>query len=245
MTQTSDAYEYIVVDGASRDNTVTKVCSLVDNLKFPIDRFTIVSESDKGVYDAMNKGVQLAKGEYVLFMNGGDSFYDENVINNFVDSLSRLPVDAIYGNTMIEFYEGKGVFHDDEDNNRNSIMPFIHQSVIVRRSLLMKHPFDLSYRICADNEFFYWMRQSGCTFLHENFIVSNYDAREGLSENNPFLIEIEKDRITGRNKQSHYWLRKIILRCTKGIIQPIKDFAPRSLLNWYFRRKKTYIDWKE
>ena len=245
LGQSNPNFQFVLVDGLSKDNTIGKVKKLIEDFSFPKERLVVVSEKDKGVYDAMNKGVGLAKGDYVLFMNGGDSFYDSTVLDKFETVVSKVDADAYYGNTMMKFYEGRGVLHDNEECHCNSVMPFIHQSVIVKRDLLLKHPFDLKYKILADNEFFCWMRKKGYKFHYENFIVSNYDAREGLSENNPYQIELERDAITGKDKIPFYFLRKIKLRLTKGLIQPIKDFAPRKLLNMYFVKKKKYIDWVE
>lgn len=244
LTQNYENFEVVIIDGQSSDKTLEIIYSIIDKSHFPQERITIISEKDKGVYDAMNKGVRIAKGEYVLFMNCGDSFYNNNVLSNFDKALERGEnADVYYGNTIMNFYEGKGVFHDGEDTPRNNVMPFIHQSAITRRSLLIKHPFDLSYRICADFELYYWMRASKCRFIHENFIVSCYDAREGLSENNPLQIRREKDRITGIDKSPNYFVKKIFQRCSIGLIQPIKNMMPRCILNRYFRWKKKYIDW--
>lgn len=246
INQNSENFEIVIVDGGSNDNTVLVVKELLESSGFDNSRFTIVSEPDHGVYDAMNKGVRLSKGEYVLFMNCGDRFFNNEVISNFERAIGRGEnADVYYGNTLMEFYEGTGVFHDDESTPRNRVMPFIHQSAITKRSMLLEHPFDLQYRICADFDLYYWMRNKGCRFIHEDFIVSCYDAKEGLSENNPLLIRRENDRIRGIDKTPHYGLRKIIQRCTIGLIQPIKDYAPRWLLNYYFRKKKTYIEWVE
>lgn len=202
-----------------------------------------ISEPDKGVYDAMNKGVSLCTGDYVLFMNAGDSFYDEQVLHHFDKLILKNPCHALYGNTLMRFYEGDAIKCDNEEKNSNPVMPFIHQSVIVRRKLLLEHPFDTSYKILADYEFFYWMRQRGFSFCHDSFVASKYDAREGLSENNPLQICYERDRILGLDKQKNYAWRRLIKRCTIGLIQPIKDVCPRFLLNIYFRKKRKNVIW--
>lgn len=243
LSQSDTEFEFVLVDGASKDGTVHLVQSIVEEMNFPHERFICISENDKGVYDAMNKGVRSSHGDFVLFMNGGDSFYSSNVISTFERIICQCEADAYYGNTMMDFYEGRGILHDNEKFNRNPIMPFIHQSVIVKRKWLIEHPFDITYKVCADFEFFYYMRQHGATFYYEPFIVSNYDAKEGISENNPLQICYDKDRILGIDKQPYYWLRKLWLRSTVGLIQPIKNIAPLWLLNLYFRKKKSYIDW--
>lgn len=237
-------FEFILVDGASTDNTVTIVTNEISSAKSENCVCRIVTEKDKGIYDAMNKGVRLANGDYIIFMNGGDTFFSNDVLMSFEKAISLNPdLDVYYGDTMMHFYEGTGVLRDDENSTRNPTMPFIHQSVIVKKERLLQHPFDTSYKICADLEFFHFLRQHKATFFHCPFIVSNYDAKEGLSENNPLKIAYEYDRIFGKNKAKHYWVRRLWLRCTVGLIQPIKNLAPRCILNYYFKRKKKHISW--
>lgn len=237
-------FEFLLIDRASKDNTVNRVKSLLHEGNFPKENIVIVSERDKGMVDAMNKGVSRSKGDYVLFLNGGDSFYDENVIDKLEETINKVGADVIYGRTMMIFYEGRGIYNENEEYG-DPIMPFIHQSVIVKRNLLLKHPFDLSYKILGDRELFYWLRINKYTFHYEPYIVSIYDAREGGSENNPYLIAIEGDRILGLDKKTFYWLRKLRWRCTKAPIQFIKNNAPRKWLNWYFLRKRKNIEWVE
>ena len=246
FSQRHASFEFILVDGGSTDGTVSVARQIAKGMEFPEDRFLYLSEKDRGIYDAMNKGARMAHGDFVLFMNCGDRFHDENVIATFEKIRTVHPgADAYYGNTLMEFYEGRGIHHENEEWHRDEIMPFIHQSVMVKTSLLLEHPFNLSYRILADREFFYWMRKRQCKFHYEDFIVSDYDAKEGMSENNPYVIALEGDRIMGLDRRPGYWLRKIKLRVCKGLIQPIKDYAPRWMLNRYFRWKKRHIIWIE
>ena len=233
-------FEFLLIDGASKDDTVEKVKHLLQQGSFPMENVVVLSEKDKGMVDAMNKGVRLCKGDYVLFLNGGDSFYDENVIDQLEATIAAHPADAIYGRTMMLFYEGRGIYNENEEHG-DPIMPFIHQSVIVKREHLLTHPFDLSYKILGDREFFYWMRQQKMSFHYEPYIVSTYDAREGGSENNPYIVAVEGDRILGKSSK---W-RNLRWRMTKAPIQPIKNWAPRKLLNVYFQWKRKNIDWVE
>lgn len=244
LNQNCEDFEIIIVDGGSTDATLDIVARLVKSTSFPSSRIKIISEKDKGVYDAMNKGCNLAEGEYVLFMNCGDEFYDNTVLSKFVDVINRgEDYDVYYGNTLMDFYEGKGIYHEEEGSLINPVMPFIHQSAITKTTVLLKHPYDLSYKICADFELYYWMRKNGFKFKHEDFIVSNYDAKEGLSENNPLMIRRETDLIQGISDNPNYKFTKIFQKCTIGLIQPIKDIAPRWMLNKYFRWRKKHIIW--
>ena len=242
LQQKDDQYELIIVDGLSRDKTLNVAKQIIEEFEFPETRYRILSERDNGIYDAMNKGVKLAKGDYVIFMNCGDSFNNPNVLSTLETFSQRNNADAIYGDTRIQFYEGTGLYCG-EIGNGDDIMPFSHQSIIVKREHLINHPFDTSYKILADREFFTWMRNNKLTFAHCDVVVSNYDAREGLSENNPLKMAFERDRLTGKVNSKFYFIRKFILTCTIGLIQPIKRLCPRKILNIYFRKKRKFIQW--
>lgn len=236
-------FEYLIIDGGSTDGTLSLIKEYENSFQKKRIPYRWISEKDKGVYDAMNKGAVNARGDYILYMNAGDKFFDYGVMRNFLNATTNIIADAYYGNTMMHFYEGSGVYAETEGSKLNPTMPFIHQSVIVRKELLIKHPFDVSFKVCADHEFFHWMREQQFVFQYCNFIVADYDAKEGFSENNPLTIQYELDKIYGRDKKSTYWFRRFVLRCTVGLIQPIKDIFPRVLLNKYFRAKKKYIKW--
>ena len=96
ISQTYHHVEYILVDGASKDSTL----SIIDRYRDRITR--IVSEPDKGLYDAMNKGIRLATGDYLCFLNAGDSFHEDDTLQQMVRSISgnELP-DVLYGETEL------------------------------------------------------------------------------------------------------------------------------------------------
>ena len=101
ISQTYHHVEYIIVDGASKDSTL----SIIDRYRDRITR--IVSEPDKGLYDAMNKGICLATGDYLCFLNAGDSFHEDDTLQQMVRSISgnELP-DVLYGETELVDKEG-------------------------------------------------------------------------------------------------------------------------------------------
>ena len=95
-----DAIEYIVIDGASKDATL----AIIEKYTNQIDQF--VSEPDKGIYDAMNKGLQRASGDYVIFMNAGDRFADEKTVGQLISAMESNP-DVIVGDAMFVDEAGK------------------------------------------------------------------------------------------------------------------------------------------
>ena len=101
IAQTYHHVEYILIDGASTDRTM----NIVNKYKAHIT--TIVSEPDKGIYDAMNKGILLATGDYLCFLNAGDSFHEDDTLQQMVHTLheAELP-DVLYGETELVDREG-------------------------------------------------------------------------------------------------------------------------------------------
>ena len=76
MIQNFESYEHLIIDGLSNDSTLEIIS------RYSSDNLRIISQADKGIYDAMNKGIKLAKGEYILFLNADDEFYSEDVLTN-------------------------------------------------------------------------------------------------------------------------------------------------------------------
>ena len=93
VNQTWREFEYIVIDGGSTDRSAAYIASQSENIDY------WVSEPDNGIYNAMNKGIAKATGEYLLFLNSGDSFYDANVLQN-VSNFFNNDLSIIYGNSV-------------------------------------------------------------------------------------------------------------------------------------------------
>ncbi len=147
--QTFADFEHLIVDGASTDET------LAEAARYNRDgRRHILSETDKGLYDAMNKGIRLAKGDYLLFLNAGDSFADSTTLRRFADAAKDHP-DIIYCDTMLVDSDRKivGKRHLDAPEKLtfgsfSKGMLVCHQAFCVRRDLV--EPYDLRYRFSAD-----------------------------------------------------------------------------------------------
>ena len=146
LSQEYTNIEYIVIDGASSDSTL----SIIEQHKSKIAQ--IISEKDKGIYDAMNKGLKLASGDYVLFLNAGDEFYSNQTLTS-VFNLGEA--DVYYGNTAV--VDGSGVVLGDrrltppDELNWKSLkfgMCVSHQSFIAKRSLCAQY--DMNYSISSD-----------------------------------------------------------------------------------------------
>lgn len=172
INQNSNDYEYIVIDGGSNDGSK----EVIEKYKDKIDYW--VSEPDKGVYNAMNKGIKVAKGEFVIFMNGGDSFYDETVLEN-VNELLVDDFDIYYGDNykIKQNSKRKKTYPEELTFSFFYTSCINHQSTFIRRKLFFDYfLYNEDFKIVSDWEFFIY------TICHENIpykylgiTISNYD----------------------------------------------------------------------
>ena len=147
--------EYIMIDGGSTDKTMDLVNNYREHIKY------VVSEPDNGLYDAMNKGLRVATGNYVWFINAGDALHTPHTVSDLVKSLNAslakgmVYPDILYGETALvdknRMFTGMRRLHAPEKLNWRSFqkgMLVCHQSFIVRRTLAPEY--DLSYRFSSD-----------------------------------------------------------------------------------------------
>ena len=207
MAQTYHHVEYIIVDGASKDRTLSIINRYRDRIA------TIVSEPDKGLYDAMNKGLRLATGDYVCFLNAGDSFHEDDTLQQMVHTLRELTElpDVLYGETELVDAEGHFVrmrrLQAPEHLTWHSFrhgMLVCHQAFFAKRTLA--EPYDLSYRFSAD---FDWciriMKKS--KVLHNTHLTLIDYLEEGMTTRNHKASLHERFRIMTK----HYgWLSTVV-----------------------------------
>ena len=206
IAQTYHHVEYIIVDGASKDNTL----AIVARYRNRIAR--VVSEPDRGLYDAMNKGIALATGDYLCFLNAGDSFHEDDTLQQIVHSLApqdTLP-GVIYGDTDLVDAEGHFVrkrrLSPPEVLTWKSFrqgMLVCHQAFFARRDLV--EPYDLRYRFSADFDWCIRVMKKARTLHNTHLVVIDY-LDEGLTTANRRASLLERFRIMAR----HYgWLSTV------------------------------------
>jgi glycosyltransferase involved in cell wall biosynthesis len=176
LNQTYSNIEYIIIDGGSTDETLDILKEYSTHLTF------WKSEPDKGIYDAMNKGVSFAKGEWVNFMNAGDLFYDKDVIRKIFSSTLLEDYSVVYGKTLVSFPYGKYIVTPSHLSRISKQMPFCHQSSFVKTRLLRETLFDIRCKIAADYNFFYKLyAKDSSSFCYYNDVIAVYDAIQGVS----------------------------------------------------------------
>lgn len=126
--------EYIIIDGNSTDGTK----NIIEEYRSEISQYN--SEPDLGIYDAMNKGISLASGKWTLFLNAGDLFYNDKVISNIFNNIeSSKDCHVIFGSTIMKYSFGTYIVTPGNPEMLTKRMPFCHQSVFFRTSILKKN----------------------------------------------------------------------------------------------------------
>ncbi|MGB3947498.1 MAG: glycosyltransferase family 2 protein [Bacteroidia bacterium] len=194
ITQSFNSIEYIIVDGLSTDNTLYKLAPYKSQIS------QIVSEKDNGIYDAMNKGLKLATGEYILFLNAGDEFFSTNTLTTIFNTTQTA--DVYYGNTAITAPNGH-ILGDrrltpPEKLNWKSLkhgMCVSHQSFIAKRELCT--PYDTTNKISADYDWVINVLKKSKNIVNTHIYISkflvggasNKNQKQGLKERFKIMIK--------------------------------------------------------
>jgi glycosyltransferase involved in cell wall biosynthesis len=164
LKQTYFNLEYIIIDGGSNDGTVDIIKKYEKYLKYWI------SEKDKGIYDAMNKGLCFANGEWINFMNSGDIFYSDNVVNKVFHDIALSNAKIIYGDTEIRF-QNKAYIKKGK-KWQYIWMDFVHQSFFIKKSEMPF--FNLEYQISSDFNLIYSLYKANVNVLKLDIVISSY-----------------------------------------------------------------------
>lgn len=188
VSQTCQDFEWIIIDGGSTDGSK-------EFIEEHQERFAYwCSEPDKGIYNALNKGIKICSGEYISCMNSGDSFYEKDTLQ-FLCSYKGTS-DILYGDSLRLFKDGHTEvdhFPDPVELYTFSYGNICHQAMFVRTVILKEKGFDESYKIAAD--YCRWVEAlfNGYTFEYINMFVCKFEMG-GLSSANIELSELEYER---------------------------------------------------
>lgn len=177
QNQTYPNIEHLIIDGNSSDSTVKIIKKQAAQSISKVD-LKWISEDDNGIYDAMNKGANLAKGDYVNFMNAGDCFLENDSIEKaFVQSPAESQI--IYGDYQVRFETYKKIIRAKPLNKSWNHITVCHQSVIYKTELVKQTPYSGKY-ITSDFEQFHKFYHQNKKFYYLGFPLANY-SDDGLS----------------------------------------------------------------
>ena len=222
LNQTFSDFEVLIVDGDSKDKTLS-IASEFNNPKIKV-----FSEPDKGLYDAMNKGIALSKGEWLYFIGSDDYLYSDNVLLQIANKIKRTTRDVVYGNVLIkgdtgwakdgQIYNGKFSFQKLLKSN------ICHQSMFYRKSFVERNDlfYELKYPVCADWDFNIRCRQL-TDFAFTDTLVAVFNAG-GISTGDqtfePFLEE-RKEKYSHLYEKYKPSLSQRVVRKVNAVLKSI------------------------
>ena len=226
VNQTYKKIEYIIIDGGSTDGTVDIIKKYTNRLSYWI------SEPDNGIYDAMKKGISLASGDYINFMNAGDVFYSNTVIYDVFNKLNKIYT-VIYGSTYMKYSYGDYIVVPDKLEKIKNCMILCHQSVFVQSTSAKNHLFREKYGLAADHGMLLELYLDNPeNFVQVPDIISIYDAKNGVSSRNVLKSYEHQSKLT-HNNDSLFRKFRILMRAHL----PLWILKPLGRGYFYFNKR--------
>ena len=222
INQTYDHIEFIIVDGGSTDGTL----DIIRKYENKIGKW--ISEPDNGLYDAMNKGLQMATGDFVWFINSGDEIYSGSTLENVLSGMDERD-DILYGGTMMIDENGneKGERRLTPPESLTWIslrrgMLVSHQSILVRRGIAPQ--FNMKYKISADID----------------WVIRSLKNASRIRNTNEYLSRFMEGGVSRKKLRQGLWERFIILSKYYGILPTLFRhlFFGARLAGFYVKHKR-------
>lgn len=192
ISQTYGNIEYLIVDGGSEDGTL----DILRKYEERIDYW--VSERDTGIYEAMNKGIDLAGGNWINFMNAGDSLFDEKTISSIFSNMAKTHgFDVIYGDVLMVYPQYGGMTKARKAGRLSDLwkgMQFSHQSVLIAAEYIKLNKFNPAYKLAADFDLLYSAYRQCRPFFYTGQILASTSAG-GISDLQRVRVYRERLRI--------------------------------------------------
>ncbi|TRO63920.1 glycosyltransferase family 2 protein [Christiangramia sabulilitoris] len=221
LNQTWKDFEYIVIDGASIDGSIGVLEDNSAKLSYWI------SEKDNGIYSAMNKGINIARGEYLLFINSGDELYHPKVLQENIDKISDY--DIIYFNICLVKNGEKHIHQYPKAIDYKYMMKASlgHPSTFIKKNLFDRLGlYDESLSIVADWKFFFnSIIRMRCTYMKIDSVLSVF-YMDGISSKNTREVKMERAEVINKDYQDYQKL----MRLEKELYQFKKSFLIRVLI---------------
>lgn len=211
LEQTVYPDEYVIIDGASTDNT----CKLIERYTVLFAEkgilFTYISEADKGIYDAMNKGSKLASGEWIHFLNSDDYYVNKFVLSALIPFLQNAEEDIIYGRVIREKQKYQSTFFEvSESKLKKNILfgcPIAQPATFYRRKLFDDYSFDTSYKISADYKLFVELIKANTRFCYIPYFITCF-GESGISSTDESGISFRENiRLLEENGYTSFFIK--------------------------------------
>ena len=178
-TQIFRNFEHVVIDGGSVDKSKLII------QKNKRENTKVIFQKDKGIYYAMNKGIQKAQGKWIFFLNAGDTFINNQTLKKIFTN-QGINGDVFFGNIYKDYISFKKKWISKKITSNDFLMPFGHQSVFVKKQLYKKYKLNKDYKIISDFIFFYNLYKNKYRTQKINLYITKIDT-DGASNRNRFL----------------------------------------------------------
>lgn len=235
LDQTYRNFEIIVVDGVSTDGTI----DVIEKYSDKISHF--ISEPDTGIYNAMNKGIKIATGDLLYFLNANDTIYDENVFKKIIKAFKKNPdIMLSFGNAYYVNRQNNTKYLFDYTKLYDSYFLFyklnlFHQTMFYRKELFEKYGlYDENYIIAGDaDKNMKFLLEQKVKAMYLPFVVANY-AMNGISSSLKMKKIIQKE---GNRNYRKYYYNNFFYRSIFNLEKLFKYFLPK----WYLLYQKTSL----
>lgn len=239
IRQTYSNLEYLIIDGASNDGTL----EIINNYAQKDKRIRVISEPDDGIYNAMNKAITLAKGDYINFMNAGDSFIEKNILDAVAKILKKRYPDILCGranevesdilyNLTDDFEKSKKAVETVriEKINRSLFKRTLlgnwgwHQAIFAKTSIMRQYYFNEKYEIAADYDWFIRNIKAGRNIEYAKIVVCNF-IKDGVSSRaeNSAILKKELDDIIKEHYGSIMLYLKNMIKFHRHLVKSRKN----------------------
>jgi len=222
INQSYKNIEYIIIDGGSSDDTLNIIKKYENKINY------LVSEKDRGIYDAMNKGIEASNGEWINFLNAGDSFYDNNVIKK-IDFPSCHDMCFVYGDHVTIDVEGNKNYYNAYDFTLKNIAKYTtrvacHQAMFIKRDIIPKY--NLKYHLKSELDQYFYFAKNNIKYKKVSFPVV-YFLKGGIGTK--MIINNTFERIIVIYKwigfvEATYFSSKLLIGLVKIRLNKIKVF---------------------
>lgn len=215
--QTYANFEYIIIDGGSNDGTLDII------KKYESSISSWISEPDKGIFDAMNKGLRRANGEWLNFMNSGDMFYNSSILSD-VFSGNLDEVDMIYGDVCLYDEKDTYFFKCKTNKYKINLNAVCHQSVFIKT--ILHSPFSLNYKLSGDHAIIYdFVKHKKLVYFNgciSKILIGGVSSNLKATRREKFKITLSQGSKID-----------VLLGCFFYMHGMIKDFSKRIILKFF------------
>jgi glycosyltransferase involved in cell wall biosynthesis len=225
--------EYIIIDGQSQDHTLEIIKQYEKYISY------WVSEPDQGIYDAMNKGIQVAQGEWINFMNTGDIFTSPTTVEQ-VFQHAKESSEILYGNYVLSFENYKKSKYTPVDlHDFYKGMLLNHQSTFIRTGLAKTHLYNINFRFACDYEQLFYFYQKGRVFQHIDLFIAEFKAGGTSTKHKIDYLKECQSIVSQDYPQSKTHYQRQILYAK--LVAWIEKLLPRRLFEFLMRMKNNFL----